>query len=102
MKFYGNGVVWDNMKSKVLCKFKNGEYEATDKYEIGYLLEKGYDNDGVQQEEIKEEDEEVEVGEIVNYEEMTNNELRSILEKRGHEGLDRKNKKQLLELIEGD
>ena len=62
MKFYGNGVVWDNKRSKVLCKFINGEYETTDKHEIEYLLEKGYDNDGVQQEEIKEEDEEVEVG----------------------------------------
>lgn len=96
MKFYGNGVVWDNMKSKVLCKFTNGEYETIDKYEIEQLIKRGYESDGIQQEE------EAEEKKVVNYEDMTNNELRTILEERGHEGLERKNKKQLLELIEGE
>lgn len=55
MKFYGNGVVWDSNKNKALCKFVKGEYETKNAYEIEYLLSKGYDNDGVQ-EETKEEE----------------------------------------------
>lgn len=53
MKFYGNGIVWDSNKNKLLCRFTKGTYETNDKYEIDYLLSKGYDNDGVQ-EEVKE------------------------------------------------
>ena len=57
MKFYGNGAVCHNKKSKVLCRFIKGEYETVDKYEIEYLIEKGYKNDGIQQEEERQEEE---------------------------------------------
>lgn len=55
MKFYGNGSVWHSEQNKILCRFKNGVYETTNSHEIDYLLSKGYDNDGLQQEEAKEE-----------------------------------------------
>lgn len=42
MKYKGNGVVWDSVKNKPLCKFVNGEFETNDSYIIGVLESKGY------------------------------------------------------------
>ena len=109
MKFYGKGVVWDKELSKSLCKFnKHGEFETEDKRVIDILVNAEYKHDGVQ-EEAKEEAKEEEVtaneelpAEPINYAEMTNRELKALLEGKGYEGLERKNKKQLLALIGGE
>ena len=115
MKFYGNGIVWDKELNKALCKFnKHGEFETDDKRVIDILVSLEYKHDGLV--EVKEvEIEPVEEGLIVeeliveelpfepiNHAEMTNRELRELLEAEGHVGLERKNKQQLLKLLEGE
>jgi len=112
MKFYGNGVIWDAEKSKPLCRFdKSGVFETEDKRIMDILVNNGYKHDGeiievehVVVEEVVtviEEEKEV-VEDIGNYEAMTNKELRKILEDKGYMNLERKNKTQLLTMLEGD
>ena len=110
MKFYGQGIVWDKELNKSLCKFnKHGEFETEDKRVIDILLSLDYNHDEVIDDGVQEAQEEEKVDtneelpvEPINYAEMTNRELREALEKEGHTGLERKNKKQLLALIEGE
>ena len=112
MVFKGNGVVWDAEKGKALCRFEHGVLETNDSRVIDKLLELGYETGGVViqdveyrevEEAVEEVVEEVEVVEdIKNYEEMTNKELKAILEAKGYMNLDRKTKKQLLTMLEGD
>jgi hypothetical protein len=45
MKFYGNGIVWDAIKNKPLCKFINGEYETNDNECIEKLIQAGYEHE---------------------------------------------------------
>lgn len=47
MKFYGNGIVWDVAKNKVLCKFKNGTLETENSYICDRLKELNYKHDEV-------------------------------------------------------
>ena len=109
MKFYGMGSVWDAENNKCLCRFnKHGEFETEDERTINILISLGFKHDEVKSEaidvdfeEIIEESEELPF-EPIDYSEMTNRELRELLEKEGHTGLDRKNKKQLLKLLEGE
>ena len=112
MKFFGNGVVWDAERSKALCRFdKSGELETDDKRICDKLVELGYKHDGeiidVEYEKVEEvvtviEEEKEVVEDIGNYEAMTNKELRKILEDKGYMNLERKNKTQLLTMLEGD
>jgi len=108
MKFYGNGIVWDKELNKALCKFnKHGEFETDDKRVIDILVSLDYKHDEVIAEEVVEiEAEELIVEELpfepINHAEMTNRELRELLEAEGHVGLERKNKQQLLKLLEGE
>jgi hypothetical protein len=37
MKFYGNGIVWDAERNRILCEFVNGEYTTNDEREIEIL-----------------------------------------------------------------
>ena len=110
MKFYGNGIVWDKERNKALCTFKDGEFETKEDRVKDILLDLGYKHDGeiiedveyeVTEEATEEVTEEV-VEDIKNYEEMTNKELKAILEAKGYMNLDRKTKKQLLTMLEGD
>jgi len=41
--FYGNGLVWDKDKKKVLCKFNDGILKTSDSYIIGKLKELNYE-----------------------------------------------------------
>jgi hypothetical protein len=41
MKFFGNGIVWDKVNSKVLCRFKDGVYE-TDNVTVQNVLKTSY------------------------------------------------------------
>lgn len=91
--FKGNGIVWDSKKNKLLCKFEDGIFTTEDERIIDILKSLNYENN------IKTK---IVVEEKINYSEMTNKELKLILEKKGYENLDRKNKKQLINLIEGD
>ena len=112
MKFFGNGVVWDAERSKALCRFdKSGELDTDDKRICDKLAELGYKHNGeiieVEYEKVEEvvtviEEEKVPVEDIKNYEAMTNRELKAILEAKGYMNLDRKNKTQLLTMLEGD
>lgn len=55
MKFYGNGVVWDLVKNKVLCKFEKGILETENSYICDRLKELKYKHDEViVKEEVKE------------------------------------------------
>lgn len=105
MKFFGNGLVWDIDKNKVLCKFENGEFEIEDTRVINKLIDLKYEHEGVVEDALQQEENE-KTEEIVEYKidysEKTNAELKKILESKGYKDLQRKNKKQLLELIEGD
>lgn len=47
IKFFGNGVVWDPLKNKKLCEFKNGIFETSDQYVIE-ILNKKYKFDIIQ------------------------------------------------------
>lgn len=43
MKFIGNGLVWDNKKNTILCRFdKDGTLYTDDEYVISRLRESGY------------------------------------------------------------
>lgn len=53
MKFFGNGIVWDATKNKILCKFENGEYETEDEYIIEKLIEYNYKSNGLIEEKPK-------------------------------------------------
>jgi hypothetical protein len=46
MIFHGNGSVWDVRRGGILCRFIDGKYETKDRTEIGYLVKRGYANDG--------------------------------------------------------
>ena len=48
MNFKGNGLVWDNVKNKSLCKFVDKEYKTDDKYTIDKLIGLGYESDYVE------------------------------------------------------
>jgi len=102
MKFYGNGIVWDKERNKALCTFKNGEFETKEDRVKDILLDLGYKHDGEIIEDVEYEVTEEVVEDIKNYEEMTNKELKAILEAKGYMNLDRKTKKQLLTMLEGD
>lgn len=115
MVFKGNGVVWDAEKGRALCRFENGVLETNDSRVIDKLIDLGYETGGVviqdveyrevvedEEEVVEEEITEEVVEDIKNYEEMTNKELKAILEAKGYMNLDRKNKKQLLTMLEGD
>ena len=102
MKFYGNGIVWDKERSKALCTFVKGEFETKEDRVKDILLDLGYEHDAEILEDVEYEVTEEVVEDIKNYEEMTNNELKAILESKGYMNLDRKNKKQLLKMLEGD
>ena len=102
MKFYGNGIVWDKERNKALCTFKNGEFETKEDRVKDILLDLGYKHDGEIIEDVEYEVTEEIVEDIKNYEEMTNKELKAILEAKGYMNLDRKTKKQLLTMLEGD
>jgi hypothetical protein len=39
IKFKGNGLVWNPIKNKLLCKFIDGEYTTSDHAEISILRE---------------------------------------------------------------
>ena len=98
--------MWDLELNKVLCRFENGEFETKEDRVKDILLDLGYKHDGeiiedVEYEVTEEVTEEV-VEDIKNYEEMTNKELKAILEAKGYMNLDRKTKKQLLTMLEGD
>jgi hypothetical protein len=45
MKFYGNGIIWDAVKNKTLCKFEKGILETEDSYICNRLKELKYKND---------------------------------------------------------
>ena len=47
MKFYGNGIIWDSVKNKVLCKFDKGILETEDTYICDRLKELDYKHDEV-------------------------------------------------------
>jgi len=102
VKFYGNGIVWDKERNKALCTFKNGEFETKEDRVKDILLDLGYKHDGEIIEDVEYEVTEEVVEDIKNYEEMTNKELKAILEAKGYMNLDRKTKKQLLTMLEGD
>ena len=97
MKFYGNGVVWNPIKKKALCRFnKHGEFETDDKDIIKKLVELEYKHDG------KVEIEEEIVEDEVILDDLTNNDIRKLLDDKGIKGVARKNRKQLLKLLEGE
>ena len=102
MKFYGNGIVWDKERNKALCTFKDGEFETKEDRVKDILLDLGYKHDGEIIEDVEYEVTEEVVEDIKNYEEMTNKELKAILEAKGYMNLDRKTKKQLFTMLEGD
>jgi len=102
MKFYGNAIVWDKERNKALCTFKDGEFETKEDRVKDILLDLGYKHDGEIIEDVEYEVTEEVVEDIKNYEEMTNKELKAILEAKGYMNLDRKTKKQLLTMLEGD
>ena len=102
VKFYGNGIVWDKERNKALCTFKDGEFETKEDRVKDILLDLGYKHDGEIIEDVEYEVTEEVVEDIKNYEEMTNKELKAILEAKGYMNLDRKTKKQLLTMLEGD
>lgn len=54
MIFKGNGVVWDTRKNRRLCRFVDGKYETDDRSEIGYLIKRGYEHDGVYEDKVEE------------------------------------------------
>ena len=92
MKFYANGklIVWDNKKQKELCRFEDGKFETDDSYIIKELIELNYEHD-------------VE-GANRDYSELGVRELLKIAKAKGIEGYSRKNKEELLKMInkEGD
>lgn len=47
MKFYGVGVVWNKVSNSVLCKFRDGEFEAKDIGTITRLKKLGYKYDKI-------------------------------------------------------
>ena len=102
MKFFGNGIIWDAENNKNLCKFENGEFETENKRVIHILTEMGYENDGMREEEIKENEEVIEEVVEIKLNDKTVAELRNIAKERGIEGIYRKSKEELIELIEGD
>lgn len=95
MKFYGLGVVWDSGSSKVLCRFENGEFETEDKIIIKKLINLGYENDGVIEEEIEIEDK-------IDLTEKTVADLREMAKLAGFTGIYSKTKDELISMIEGD
>lgn len=50
MKFYGNGIIWDSLKNKALCKFDKGILETEDSYICDRLKELKYKHDEVKEE----------------------------------------------------
>jgi hypothetical protein len=54
MVFYGNGIVWDAVKNKNLCKFIDGKYETDSDDIIQHLIKLGfnYENEVIK-EDIK-------------------------------------------------
>ena len=54
MKFYGNGIVWDSVKNKILCNFERGILETEDSYICDRLKELKYKHDEEVKEEVKE------------------------------------------------
>lgn len=42
MKFKGNGIAWDAIKDRVLCKFIDGQFETEDNQLIDDLKKNGY------------------------------------------------------------
>ena len=59
IKFYGNGLVWNHKKNKMLCKFINGLYETDDCEEIDILRNDGFQFEGKLEVEIDEKKEQI-------------------------------------------
>lgn len=87
MKFYGTGIVWDKEKSKVLCKFKNGSFETSDKRVSSVLIDAGYKYEG----EI--------ASPSLNLEEMSLKELKSLARDKGITGFSRMKQEELIEKL---
>ena len=104
MKFYGNGAVWDTSKSKIIARFKDGEFETSDKYIIEYLTKMNYKHDEVSAEivvDISKSIEHVKKKDKVQ-KEYTVTELRELAKAKGAKGVFRKSKEELINMIEGD
>lgn len=46
MKFYGKGTIWDAENDRILCKFKDGEFETEDVRTIKLLADYGFKYEG--------------------------------------------------------
>lgn len=55
MRFYGNGIVWDSVKNKKLCSFRNGILETEDSYICDRLKELKYKHDEIEEVKVKKE-----------------------------------------------
>ncbi|MDA3939817.1 MAG: hypothetical protein PF693_10970 [Spirochaetia bacterium] len=47
--FYGNGVVWDGLKNRNLCKFVKGEFKTSDPRVIELLKDYPSNTEGVEE-----------------------------------------------------
>jgi uncharacterized lipoprotein YehR (DUF1307 family) len=59
MVFYGNGIVWDAVKNKNLCRVSDGKYETDNDEIIQYLIKLGFNYESeiiVEDIELKEPD----------------------------------------------
>lgn len=47
MIFYGKGSVWNPKTNSILCRFREGKCEVTDKNEIAFLVRAGYEHEPI-------------------------------------------------------
>jgi len=100
MKFYSdmeaNLGVWNGQK---MMEFVNGVYETDDPHEIKLLTSSNYRHD--KEEKLKQEKPKIEVvPETIRYEEVTNKQLKVLLDEKGIEYNPRAKKQELYELLE--
>lgn len=97
MKFYGNGIEWDALKDKPLCEFQDGVYETED-YDIATrLIETGFRYEG----ELPTPPEKHPSDSQEDISDLTNEQLKELLDAKGIEYKARANKQELLELLQG-
>ena len=102
MKFYGNGILWNPKADKPLCIFENGEFETDEPEKVGLLVSAGYKYDGELEESFTSpENDETQPEEIFDYSEMSNEQLKQLLDSKGIEYKARATKSDLLELLQG-
>ena len=97
MKFYGNGIEWDSLRDKPLCEFQDGVYETEDYDVANRLIESGFRYEG----ELPAVPGQNSVDPPNDASEMTNEQLKGLLDAKGIEYKARATKAELIQLLGG-